>query len=158
MIIRRAQMKDMSDINKLLRQVLTVHHNGRPDLFKGDVKKYTDEELAEIIEDDRKPVFVAEEEGHVQGYAFCVLKQSVDDNILTDIKSLYIDDLCVDEKCRGQHIGSRLYEYVLAYAKGQGCYNVTLNVWECNPAAKRFYEKCGLVPQKIGLEKILQDK
>lgn len=158
MIIRRAQMRDMSEINQLLRQVLTVHHNGRPDLFKSDAKKYTDEELTALIGDDRKPVFVAEDGGRVLGYAFCVFQQKENDNILTDVKSLYIDDLCVEETCRGQHIGSSLYEYVLTYAREQGCYNVTLNVWECNAAAKRFYEKCGLVPQKTGMEKILQGK
>lgn len=151
-------MRDMSEINRLLRQVLTVHHNGRPDLFKGDVKKYTDGELADLIGDDRRPIFVADDGGHVLGYAFCVFQQNVNNNILTDIKTLYIDDLCVDETCRGQHIGSSLYGYVLAYAKEQGCYNVTLNVWECNTGAKRFYEKCGLVPQKTGMEKILQEK
>lgn len=155
MEIRRAEKGDMAGINELLRQVLTVHHNGRPDLFKSDSKKYTDEELAELIDDDGRPVFVADEGGKVLGYAFCVFKQYVNDNILTDIKTLYIDDLCVDEACRGQHIGRSLYEFVLAFAKEQGCYNVTLNVWECNTGAKRFYEKCGLVPQKTGMEKIL---
>ena len=91
----------------------------------------------------------------ILGYAFCVFQQHINDNILTDIKSLYIDDLCVDENCRGQHIGQQLYRYVLDYAKASGCYNVTLNVWACNENARKFYEKCGLVPQKIGMEKIL---
>ena len=148
----------MAGINRGLCQVLTVHHNGRPDLFKGNVKKYTDEELLEILRDDRKPVFVARDENRdVAGYVFCVFQQYLDNNILTDIKTLYIDDLCVDEASRGQQIGRRLYEYVLAFARREGCYNVTLNVWECNPGAKRFYEKCGLVPQKTGMETILQE-
>lgn len=157
MQIRRAQMRDMEGINRLLCQVLTVHHNGRPDLFKGNVKKYTDQELAELIGDDSRPIFVGVEEGSQQvlGYAFCIFQQHIGDNILTDIKTLYIDDLCVEEECRGQHIGRRIYEYVLDFAREQGCYNVTLNVWSCNPTAQRFYEKCGLVPQKIGMEKIL---
>ena len=89
------------------------------------------------------------------GLPVCVFQQHINDNILTDIKSLYIDDLCVDENCRGQHIGQQLYRYVLDYAKASGCYNVTLNVWACNENARKFYEKCGLVPQKIGMEKIL---
>ena len=76
-------------------------------------------------------------------------------NILTDVKSLYIDDLCVDEEKRGLHIGKELYEYVLLYAREQRCYNVTLNVWSCNVSAMKFYEKCGLVPQKVHMEKIL---
>ena len=156
MIIRRAKNTDMPGINKLLEQVLMVHHNGRPDLFKSGAKKYTDEELAEIIVDDSKPIFVAvDEAGTVLGYAFCIFQQHINNNILTDVKTLYIDDLCVDEDLRGQHIGKQLYEYVLAFAKEQGCYNVTLNVWACNEGAMHFYKKCGLVPQKIGMEMIL---
>ena len=156
MNIRRAEIKDMDGNNKLLLQELIVHHNGRPDLFKPHAKKYTDEELKEIIADDKTPIFVAvDEQGEVLGYAFCVFKQLIDNNILTDIKTLYIDDLCVDEERRGQHIGKQLYDYVVNFAKEQGCYNLTLNVWACNESAMKFYEKCGLVPQKIGMETIL---
>lgn len=146
----------MDGINRLLRQVLTVHHEGRPDLFKKNAKKYTDGELLALIHDDARPIFVGvDQEGNVLGYAFCVFQQHVDDNILTDIRTLYIDDLCVDEHRRGQHIGKALYEYVLDFARRQGCYNVTLNVWACNEGARRFYESCGLVPQKFGLETVL---
>lgn len=156
MNIRRAQEKDMNGINDLLCQVLMVHHKGRPDLFKGDTKKYTDEELRKLIHDDTRPIFVGvDEDEKVMGYAFCVFQQHISSNILTDIKTLYIDDLCVDEAIRGQHIGKSLYEYVKAFAKEQGCYNVTLNVWACNESARRFYESCGLVPQKFGMETIL---
>ena len=156
MQIRRAENKDMNGINKLLHQVLMVHHNGRPDIFKLNAKKYTDAELMDILVDNSKPVFVAvDEQEEVLGYAFCVFQQHVNNNILTDIKTLYIDDLCVDEEKRGMHIGKTLYEYVLSFAKGSGCYNVTLNVWSCNESAMKFYEKCGLVPQKVGMEKIL---
>lgn len=157
MNIRRAEQKDMKGINSLLNQVLMVHHNGRPDLFKANVKKYTDEELALIIEDDSKPIFVGvDEEDKVLGYAFCIFQQHINNNILTDIKTLYIDDLCVDEKKRGMHIGKQLYDYVVAFAREQGCYNLTLNVWSCNEGAMKFYESCGLVPQKVGMETILR--
>ena len=156
MNIRRANENDIFGINKLLEQVLMVHHNGRPDIFKSGAKKYTDEQLIDILKDENTPVFVAvDEEQQVMGYAFCIIKQFINDNILTDIKTLYIDDLCVDEDIRGKHIGKNIYEYVLSYAKEIGCYNVTLNVWALNENAIKFYEKCGLVPQKIGMEKIL---
>lgn len=154
--IRRAEEQDMEGINNLLFQVLMVHHNGRPDIFKPGCKKYTDEELKAIIHDDTTPIFVAVDENNkVTGYAFCIFQQHIGNNILTDIKTLYIDDLCVDEKIRGQHIGKRLYEYVVQFAKEQECYNVTLNVWSLNESAMKFYEACGLVPQKVGMEKIL---
>lgn len=155
MEITRAQIGDIKAIDNLLRQVLTVHHNARPDLFKSGVKKYTDEQLAGIITDDSKPIFVAKENDKVLGYAFCMFVCHRDDNILTDIKTLYIDDLCVDENARGKHIGRQLYEYVLEFAKNHGCYNVTLNVWADNTNAVECYKKCGLKPQKIGMEKIL---
>ena len=155
MLIRRATDNDLNKINDLLQQVLTVHHNGRPDLFKKGTKKYTDDELLQIIADDNRPIFVAENDNEVVGYAFCVFQQHLNNNILTDVKTLYIDDLCVDETKRGLHIGSTLYDYVLKFAKESGCYNVTLNVWSCNQSALKFYERLGLTPQKIGMEKIL---
>lgn len=156
MIIRRALEKDMQDILKLLSQVLEVHHKGRPDLFKGGVRKYTDSELAELIKDDSKPIFVGVDESErVLGYAFCVFIQHVNDNILTDIKTLYIDDLCVDKNYRGRHIGKELYESACTIAKENGCYNLTLNVWSFNTSAIKFYESCGLKPQKTYMETIL---
>ncbi len=156
-MIRRAEARDIPDILELLVQVCMVHHKGRPDLFKGPATKYTAEELAALIPDDSRPIFVLTDEAdaRVLGYAFCVLKQWVGHHVLTDVKTLYIDDLCVREGIRGRHVGTRLYEHVLAFAKEKGCYNVTLNVWACNPGAMAFYEKCGLKPQKIEMETIL---
>lgn len=154
--IRRARECDMKDINRLLVQVNMVHHQGRPDLFRAGKKKYTDEQLRELIHDDSRPIFVAvDDQERVLGYAFCIFQQHLDDNILTDILTLYIDDLCVDEAVRGQHIGKYLYEAVLAFARESGCYNVTLNVWALNEGAMKFYEKCGVKPQKVGMETIL---
>ena len=154
--VRRAVKKDIPEIMELLAEVLMVHHNGRPDLFKAPATKYTKEELVSILEDDSTPVFVyTEDDDRALGYAFCVYKQYKSDNILTDIRTLYIDDLCVYEKARGKHIGRTLYEYVIDFARENGFYNVTLNVWALNESARRFYESCGLSIQKIGMEKIL---
>ena len=155
MEIRRAKKEDLEGVGKLLRQVLEVHHKGRPDIFNGGVKKYTDEETLRIFENEKTPVFVAVEDDAVLGYAFCIDQQITDSHILTDIRTLYIDDLCVDETIRGKGIGKALYDFVVAYAKKEGYYNLTLNVWACNESALRFYEKMGLMPQKIGMEKIL---
>lgn len=152
--IRRAKESDIPAIDRLLYQVHKVHSDVRPDLFKAGFKKYTDSELNLIIADDKRPVFVAEKEGSISGYAFCVYQQNESNN-MTDIRTLYIDDLCVDEMSRGQHIGQLLYEYTLDYARRNGFYNVTLNVWDDNAGAVKFYEKLGLKVQKIGMEKIL---
>lgn len=154
MIIRKAQTEDISQILELLRQVNLIHHNGRPDLFNIGTK-YTNDQLAEIIEDRTRPILVADDNGSVKGYAFCVVQSHEGDNILTNIKTLYLDDLCVDEKCRGEHIGRQLYEAVLKLAENLGCYNVTLNVWCLNENAMKFYEACEMKPLKIYMEHIL---
>lgn len=153
--IRRAVPSDADAINKLLFQVLKVHSDARPDIFKAGTKKYTDSELLEIIGDDSRPIFVAEKDGSVLGYAFCIHQQFIDNNNMTDIKTLYIDDLCVDESARNMHIGTALYNFVLKYAEENGYYNVTLNVWADNTNAVKFYEHLGLHKQKIGMEKII---
>ena len=155
--VRRAMPGDIPGILNLLLQVDMVHHNGRPDLFKGPATKYNSDELLQIIQDDDTPVFVCvDDDGNVSGHAFCVHKQVVDNAVLTDVKTLYIDDICVDEAARGQGVGRKLYESVIEYARAGGFYNVTLNVWACNPGAVKFYEKMGLTPQKIGMEFILR--
>ena len=155
MKVRRAKNEDIEKILDLLIQVDMVHHNGRPDIFKGPVTKYNAEQLEDIIKDDNRPVFVCVDDDKVLGHAFCMHQQIQDHKLLTDIKTLYIDDICVDEAARGKGVGRMLYEYVKEYAKEKGFYNITLNVWECNPTAIKFYESMGLKPQKIGMETIL---
>ena len=155
MNIRPAQTGDIPGLISLLLQVGQVHHELRPDIFRPVTQKYDDHELSELLKDEKRPIFVAMDGDFVAGYCFCILRSYQNSTVVVDHKDLYIDDLCVDETRRGMHIGKQLYEYVLAFAKAQGCYNLTLNVWSCNESAMRFYEKCGLVPQKIGMEKIL---
>ncbi len=147
--IRRAEESDIEMISKLLYEVHQVHSDVRPDLFQEGMKKYDEDELRSILADSSRPVFVAERRGRVLGHVFCMERQN------TKVRTLYIDDLCVEETARGSHIGRCLYEYVLEYAKKCRYYNVTLNVWADNTSAVRFYEKLGLKIQTIGMEHIL---
>jgi len=154
-MIRLAKEKDIPKMGELLKQVCLVHHNGRPDIFKVG-RKYSDDELKELLKDDSRPILVSvDENDEVMGYCFCIFQQHIDNSVMTDIKTLYIDDLCVDESLRGRHIGKELYEAAVAFAKENACYNLTLNVWSCNRSAMRFYEAQGLVPQKVGMELVL---
>ena len=155
--VRKAKEKDIPMLMELLLQVDMVHHNGRPDIFKGPATKYNEDQLKDLLKDPKTVIFVCTDENDVpMGHAFCINKQIPDDNVLTDIKTLYIDDICVDEKARGKHVGKSLYDHVIEYAKEEGYYNVTLNVWSCNPNALKFYEAMGLQKQKIGMELVLQ--
>ena len=154
-VVRRAEARDIPAILDLLVQVNMVHHNGRPDLFRGPTTKYTGEELERIIADDETPVFVcAGEDGRILGHGFCVLQHS-GGQLMVEHSTLYIDDICVDKKARGQGVGRALCDHILAFAREKECYNVTLNVWNCNPGAMAFYERLGFSPYKVGMEVIL---
>ena len=153
-MIRRAGKEDIQRIIELLHQVNMVHHVLRPDLFKPHTTKYNEQELKSMLSDDTKPIFVYIDED-VLGYAFCQISEVRGNQLLEDIKTLYIDDICVDEQARGRHVGKALYEYVRNYAKAIGCNNITLNVWEGNEPAWRFYKNMGMQVQKTTMEIIL---
>ena len=155
MEIRFAIPEDVPGILELLRQVGRVHHNGRPDLFRGDAQKYGPSQVLAMLDKAETPIFVAVEDGNVLGYCFCQMKTYYRDSVIVDHTTCYIDDLCVHENTRGKHVGTALYETVCKYAKSRDCYNITLNVWSCNPSAMVFYEKLGLKPQKVGMEQLL---
>ena len=156
MEIRFAENQDVAGILKLLKQVGRVHHEGRPDLFRSDAQKYCASQVMSMLNKPGDPIFVAVEDDKVLGYGFCQTKDHTGDTVLCGISSLYIDDLCVDENCRGKGIGKAIYKEILRYAKARKYYNVTLNVWCCNQSAMKFYESLGLKPQKIGMETILE--
>ena len=152
MEIRLANHTDIPGMIRLLQQVGQVHHDIRPDLFREGAQKYSEEDLAALLQDATRPIFVGVEDGRMLGYCFCVIEEVKDNPVLRDVKSLYIDDLCVDETIRGKHVGSKLYDHVCHYAREIGCGSVTLNVWCGNDSAMRFYESRGMKPRKIYME------
>ena len=159
MTIRKAQEKDISRIIELLGQVLQIHAEIRPDIFIPDTTKYTEQELAALLKDEKKPIYVAvNEEDVCMGYAFCQMKEQPFSNNMVPFKTFFIDDLCVSQEVRGQHVGESLFEYVKNEAKQIGCYEVTLNVWAGNTSAEKFYEKMGMRTKERQMEYILVEK
>lgn len=155
--IRRASEKDIPRLHVLLEQVLQIHAGIRPDIFIPGTTKYTDDELREMVRDDENPIYVAADERDVcVGYAFCQLREQPFSNNMVPFRSLFIDDLCVDEKTRGQHVGESLFAFVKEEAKRLGCYEVQLNVWEGNTGAEKFYEKMGMKTKERRMEYILK--
>ena len=152
MTIRFACEQDIPGMIALLKQVGQVHHEIRPDLFRDGAQKYDKEALQRLLSDENRPIFIAEADGNVAGYCFCILQITEHDPVLCDRRVIYIDDLCVDENTRGTGIAKALYDGVLAYGRENHFDAVTLNVWCGNDRAMKFYEKCGLKPQKVGME------
>ncbi len=154
--IRRACKDDIEDVLRLLSQVLEVHAAIRPDIFVSGTTKYSAEELEEMFADDTTPVYVSVgEDGSVLGYVFCQIREPAFTSTMKPHRTLFIDDLCVDESARGSHIGSSLFEFVKDEAKRIGCYEIALNVWEGNDAANDFYKAMGMRPMETRMEYIL---
>lgn len=152
MIIRRAEIRDIDRILKLLSQVLEIHAKIRPDIFISCTTKYTREQLTDIISDDTRPIFVADNGDKVVGYAFCVIRRAAFETTMKPRKTLYIDDLCVDDCARGFGVGKTLFNYVKEFAAKNGFDDVTLAVWQGNDSARAFYEKMGMTPQETIME------
>ena len=158
MNIRRAENKDIPDVLNLLSQVLEVHAKIRPDIFVPGTTKYGREELEEMFGDECSPVYVACEDDRVRGYAFCQIRTPAFSSTMLPGKTMFIDDLCVDENARGGHIGKRLFDHVKSEAERLGCSEITLNVWEGNDAAKAFYDAMGMKARETQMEFILRDR
>lgn len=155
-MIRKAESKDIPQILRMLEQILLLHHKTRPDLFRGQGTKYDARELEQMLSRPQTPIFVYQQGDTVTGYIMCQ-EQNARGHVLQPVKTLYIDDLCVDESARGKGVGRKLMEYATDYARKNGFYNITLHVWEGNPGAMAFYRSAGLTTQYTSLELIVKD-
>ncbi|MFU2206673.1 GNAT family N-acetyltransferase [Streptococcus pluranimalium] len=155
MAIRKARLSDISKIQVLLEQILSVHHAVRPDIFQKTGSKYTNEELEDILRDEKQMIYLYEDNSQkILGRLFLML-QNPSSNVMKSHKILFINYLCVDESARGQNIGEKLYHFAREKAFELGCYHLTLTFWAANQGAVRFYERMGMLPQEIRMETIL---
>ena len=156
MIIRKVRMEDRLGIERLLKEVNNLHQKLRPDIFIENAIKYNEEKFNALISNGATPIFVAvDEDGNVLGHLFCQVRDHADVAVYKDFKTLFIDDLCVAESAHRQGIGKSLFDFALKYARQNGCYDVTLNVWSGNDSALAFYEKMGMFPKETQMEYIL---
>ena len=158
MEIRFAQPADVPAILNLLRQVGALHGQGRPDIFRRNAQKYSASQVLAMLDDPAQPIFIAAEGETVLGYGFCKVQTYTQDPVMADRTELYLDDLCVEDSCRGQGVGKALYAAVRKYAKMRNCHSVSLNVWNFNESAYKFYVNLGLAPRNTHMEDTLEDR
>ncbi|MBR3228355.1 MAG: GNAT family N-acetyltransferase [Erysipelotrichaceae bacterium] len=152
-MIRKAELKDLEAIAGLLDQVHALHAEGRPDLFIAGTRKFSDDELKEILAGDEINFHVYTENDEVLAYVCYLIREKKDSRSRKGRREFYIEDICVDEKQRHKGIASKLFEYAEELAKKEGCDVLTLNVWELNRTARTFYEGRGMKPLKTIMEK-----
>lgn len=149
MRIRVAKKSDIPFLEASLKEICAFHHEGRPDLFKGDGVKYTEEQLEEVL--DANIVLVAEDDEELCGYLIAKPRE-YGGSASVKYTSVYVDDLYVLPEKRHKGAGRCLMEEIFAIAKERGCYNVTLNVWEFPGSAMEFYKSLGMTPMSHMME------
>lgn len=152
MEIRRAKKQDIREIIGLLSEVLEIHASLRPDIFNSGVTKFHEEDLEKMILDDDNPIYVVTIEDRVVAHAFCKTKYPSLTHLMKPIKTLYVDDFCVKKEFRHKNIGKELFEFIKREAVKANYNEITLNVWEDNIDAYKFYEKMGLTTRSRTME------
>lgn len=155
-MIRKAEIKDLDRILVLLKEVNNVHAKLRPDLFIEGKTKYTQQELEEIILNNTKIIFVyVDKDDVVLAYLICEEQITEQHNNRKYVKTLYFDDVCIDPLHRRIGIGTKLYLHAVKYARDNGYYRITLNVWASNEESEHMIGSLDLSEEKTTYEQIL---
>ena len=142
MRIRKAAPGDYAACAALEQAILELHQRNRPDFFRERAAALTEERFQALLE---QAVFlVAEEDGTVVGHCFAGKRGYEGHPGFNNIEWLEIDDIVVDEKHRGEGVGTELFEAMKAEAARMGFKHIELTVWGFNEEARRFYEKLGM--------------
>ena len=143
MILELATPGDRDVVNRLARQVHALHVFLQPDVYEmPEGEPYPQERYDQALRD--KELYLAKVEGIPVGYTLLRVRQTLSGN-----KVMLLDELCVDEACRRQGMGTEMMEFIHVLAKAQGCHHLELNVNAKNEAALRLYEKCGYAVRDI---------
>lgn len=152
-MIRQATLDDLKALTGLYKELMTYHHDLDPknkiptdEKCLDDVKSFFELDIFEII--------CHESNGIIDGMVVYIIANP---KVTAENRcgSLIINDLIVTEKSRGQGIGTEMLNELFNIAKEKYCDSAVLEVHTLNDSAKKFYEKVGLLPRSIKLEKRL---
>ena len=150
--ISKAERSQAKEIVELLKYICAVHRKGRPDVFISDQPKYDESAVCGLMDDENTFVITASDDGRVVGYMIAELIDEKKHPHLCQIRTFYIDDICVAEDCARKGIGTMLFDEAKRMAKELSCERIDLNVWAFNKKAIKFYEKMGLTVSRMHME------
>lgn len=134
---RKAVEEDNNSINELfIEMIKTINKR----MIKDNVKPYTELEkgyeegyLDTFYVDDKRVIFVADDNNKIVGFISIVMKNDC----------LYIDDYCVTKNYQRIGIGSNLLALAEKYTIDHNLYDINLHVQASNYESRKFYEKKG---------------
>ena len=151
MAIRRMQVDDIPDVQKMFADLQNLHAENEPNVFIKDVVR-SESYYYDIMNDPNKIIFVAISENEER--VGCIKGKVIDfkgKDILKARKYGYIDGIYVTPKYRGKLYEYKLQKELFNWFKNQGISHIEANVWEFNENAKKYYEMFGYKYTKHGL-------
>ena len=129
--IRRAEKKDCVRLLELITE-LAVYEKA-PDEVTVTLAHFEESGFG------ANPVwwgFVAEVNGHVEGFALYYIRYSTWKG-----QRMYLEDILVTEKMRGNQLGKKLFDQLMIEAKEKNLAGIVWQVLEWNEPAINFYKK-----------------
>ena len=144
--IIQPKVENQVEINNLAKQVHKLHVNWNPDLFLDVEEVISTERLKKLIETNS--IYVSKIDNKIVGYIIIEIKEK-DNGFMRYRKLLSIDTLCIDEKFRGQGIGTKMLEFAKRLGKEKNCTDMHLTVNPNNKNAIKVYENFGMEVHNI---------
>lgn len=141
MKIRKAEPRDVEAIKRIYRQIIARLAELAP-CYRTDCEQ-DEEYIKNAIARAGSDILVAERGGAVTAFALLEERETARLAGVAQRRFAFLTDICVDEKARGQGIGSALLDACEEWARGRGLEYMELNVLEANEAARRLYERTG---------------
>lgn len=151
-MIRKAQVADKKEINKLRAQVQSIHANARPDIFRKEFTSKLEKVLDNYYELENADALVYEKNEKICGFMLAKYIITQERPFKVSQKILQIDEIGVDEKYRHNGIGKELIDFAKNLKSEKGLDVINLDMWEFNQNALKFYEAMGFTTYRRYLE------
>lgn len=149
-MLQLATPEDREAVNHFALQVHALHVAWRPDIYEMVEELYPHDRFNEAIK--QRQLYVAKVDGAAVGYVSLKIRDYDWPGVVRR-KVMVIDEICVDELCRGYGIGTRMMEDVYALSKAFRCTDMQLGVYPHNDEAVSFYQKCGFTIRSIDMHR-----
>ena len=149
-MLELAQPFDRKVVNALAKEVHAMHVAWRPDIYEMVDELYPEERFLDSIR--QRNLYVAKMNSVPVGYV-AVKIRDYDWPGVVRRRVMLVDEVCVEESCRGQGIGQQMMLEIHALARAFGCTDLQLGVYPQNDAAVAFYQKCGFRIRSIDMQK-----
>ncbi len=129
-IIRRAGKQDLTAMCRLLGQLFSIEQDFVPDPEKQQ------RGLTHLLDSTKARIFVAEQDNRLVGMLTVQLLVSTAEGGTVGL----VEDVVVDEECRGQGIGKALLRHLDTWAQQTGLSRLQLLADRNNRSALEFYK------------------